>query len=146
MCVCVCVSSEAVEIKDSALREGNDATLDERLAQLELASGVEGESRRDGALRADSLQSMLVQALRADDRALLESVLAVADVRIIDNTVRRLPLHSILPFFNAVVARFHARPTRASSLVRWLRAVLQQHAAFLASLPDLVSVHIYSVL
>jgi hypothetical protein len=125
---------------------GATATLDERLAQLQLASGVPAVvASRGAALRADSLQSMLVQALRADDRALLESVLAVADARIITNTVRRLPVHSILPFFNAVVARFHSRPTRAASLVRWLRAVLLQHAAFLASLPDLVSVHFPSI-
>ena len=63
-----------------------------------------------GAARADSLQSMLAQALTSDDRDLLETVLNTRDPQLIANTVRRLPPTHVLPCSRAVVSRFRAKP------------------------------------
>jgi hypothetical protein len=83
---------------------------------------------------------MLTQALQSDDRALLDEVLAVSDATIINNTLRRLPAHSVLPLLAACVRLFHGKPRRAMALALWLRSLLACHAAYLASLPDLTAV------
>jgi U3 small nucleolar RNA-associated protein 5 len=123
----------------------NEPTLAERLAQ-----SAAGDQRKRGGdkkgskdaltLQADSLQSMLTQALQSDDRALLDEVLAVSDATIINNTLRRLPAQSVLPLLSACVRLFHGKPRRAMALALWLRSLLACHAAYLASLPDLTVV------
>jgi len=90
-----------------------------------------------GAAAASSLGTLLDQALKSNDRAMLEHCLEVQDTEVIDATVRRLPVNRVLPFFHAVVKRLEKRPTRGSSLSAWLRAVLIQHAGYLAAVPDL---------
>jgi hypothetical protein len=59
---------------------------------------------------------MLVQALKSDDKALLEGVLGVGDERIVHNTVRRLPAAAILPFFNAVIVYASVVPVCARAV------------------------------
>lgn len=115
-----------------------------------LAAQSAGDQRKRGGdkkgskdaltLQADSLQSMLTQALQSDDRALLDEVLAVSDATIINNTLRRLPAQSVLPLLATCVRLFHGKPRRAMALALWLRSLLACHAAYLASLPDLTAV------
>ena len=45
---------------------------------------------------------MVSQALRADDRILLEQCLAIQDPAVVRATMRRLPTQHVLPFLKAV--------------------------------------------
>lgn len=47
--------------------------------------------------RADSLIQLLLQGLNNQDRKILNSVLDRADEELIEKTVRKLPVESILP-------------------------------------------------
>jgi len=92
------------------------------------------------AVKATSITGMLVQALHTGDKAMLDSCFAVSDVSIIRNTVLRVPSKYIITFLNEAVHRFHARSHRNTTLVTWIKALLQIHAGYLISQPDLVQV------
>jgi U3 small nucleolar RNA-associated protein 5 len=135
--------------RDEENVESAPASKEPSLAER-LAAQSAGDQRKRGGdkkgskdaltLQADSLQSMLTQALQSDDRALLDEVLAVSDATIINNTLRRLPAQSVLPLLATCVRLFHGKPRRAMALALWLRSLLACHAAYLASLPDLTAV------
>lgn len=100
--------------------EGGEASLSiaERLEALSAAIDEEaeksgsGKARGDGVLalmgggadegaiqpRAESLSTVLTQALQSGDESLLEQCLAVGDQSVIEATVERLPSSKVLPF------------------------------------------------
>lgn len=67
--------------------------------------GGGGKGSGVGRPSAESLQLMVSQALRTDDRSLLEQCLAVQDPAIVRATVRRLPTGHVLPFLKSVRRR-----------------------------------------
>jgi len=85
--------------------------------------------------RADSSAVLLTQALQNDDVALLEDCLSCRDHTMINNTVRRLPPTSVLPFLKQVCNRMRSKPGRATTLVPWVQAVLIEHTAYLTTVP-----------
>ncbi|KXZ42694.1 hypothetical protein GPECTOR_124g494 [Gonium pectorale] len=125
------------------LPEG-EVPLGERVAALEeraLGGGAGGEEAGpsvvmpSGSARADSLSVLLTQAIRSNDRALLERVLATSSPAVIANTVARIvPLDAAL-FLKAAVDRLVSKPNRAVQLVPWIRALLHHHTAYLMSAP-----------
>ena len=92
-----------------------------------------------------SLTQTLVQALHSSDRGLLESCLAHTDVKLIRNTVKRLPAQLVLPLVESLVERLGrskrgygagsgaANVLRGRALVQWLRAVLVIHVSYLVT-------------
>jgi len=115
----------------------SEPTLQERLDSLRVAPEGSRPASAPATPKADSLQAVLVQALHTNDAALLESCLAVTDPTVIRNTVSRLPSQYVLPFLQVVIDKFTSKPTRASSILTWIRAVLVQHTSYLMSVPDL---------
>ncbi|GFR42926.1 hypothetical protein Agub_g3822 [Astrephomene gubernaculifera] len=125
------------------LPEG-DVPLGERVAALE--SRTQGAAAEEagpsapaglpaGSSKADSLSVLLTQAIRSNDRALLERCLATSSPSLVANTVARImPMDAAL-FLKAAVDRLVSRPSRASQLVAWIRAVLHHHTAYLMSAP-----------
>jgi U3 small nucleolar RNA-associated protein 5 len=87
------------------------------------------------APRANSLSTLLSQALRADDRALLERCLSVSDESVIKRTVAALSSDEAIAFLALVVERLNARPHHGLHLSRWIRGVLCKHASYLMSAP-----------
>ena len=85
--------------------------------------------------RADSSAVLLTQALQSEDSGLLEDCLMCRDLTMISNTVRRLPVTSVLPFLKQVSSRMRSKPGRATTLVPWVKAVLIEHTAYLGSVP-----------
>ena len=85
-----------------------------------------------------------VKALAASDDGGVEAVLAAgqgaaaAASGLVAATVRRLPPAAVLPFLQRLVNLLAARPSRCSSLLAWLRALLAAHAGYLLTLPRLV--------
>eukprot|EP00752_Nemacystus_decipiens_P008411 g7521.t1 len=120
-------------IDDEAERSG--AAKRNALA-LTPAAGGGGE---DGAIqpRAESLATVLTQALQSGDESLLEQCLSVGDQGMIEATVERLPSSKVLQFLLRVVAKLEKRPNRAAALGRWIRALLSCHLGYLVSVPGL---------
>ncbi|KAI9336015.1 Dip2/Utp12 family-domain-containing protein [Zopfochytrium polystomum] len=98
---------------------------------------VGGEVRRAPPTAA-SLQTMLSQAIHSSDGPLMDRTLSVRDPATIDATVQRLPRQLVVPFIEQLAARLQSRPARAPVLVRWVRAVVVIHAAYLITNPALV--------
>ncbi|KAI9338763.1 Dip2/Utp12 family-domain-containing protein [Obelidium mucronatum] len=88
---------------------------------------------------ANSLHNLLTQAVHSGDAQLLEQCLQVSDPVVITATVKRLPASQVVPLLNLLTVRLQMKPTRAKSLVEWVRAVVVCHAAFLMTNPSLVS-------
>jgi len=124
-----------------ALASGKDAAATGRRKRVEISMGERAADAsvvmEDAAAapKADSSAVLLTQALKNEDNALLEDCLSCRDHTLITNTVRRLPVTSVLPFLKQVSNRVRSKPGRASTLVFWIRAVLTEHTAYLTSVP-----------
>lgn len=69
------------------------------------------------APRSNALAEVLSQALKGQDKELLERGLSVQDPDLIRHAVRRLPTEYILPLLDALVVRIQKRPNRAMMLL-----------------------------
>ncbi|KAG5183264.1 Dip2/Utp12 family-domain-containing protein [Tribonema minus] len=87
--------------------------------------------------RADSLVTVLMQALQSMDDSLLEHCLQVNDSAIIEATIDRMPAARVLLLLSRLVAKFEKRPQRGAVLCTWIRSVLVRHTGYLLSIPDL---------
>jgi U3 small nucleolar RNA-associated protein 5 len=63
----------------------------------------------------------------------------MGDLRLIFNTVHRLPTAFVVPFLKQVVRRFQSRPGRGIKLAKWIKAVLLIHMAYLMTVPGLTN-------
>lgn len=136
---------EAVDLGEDSAPEDEGQALGERVAALELegrsapagtrAAAGAAAAAAGGPVRADSLSVLLTQALRSEDRALLERCLSVGNERIIRNTVRRLLPMDAAAFLKAAIERLQSKPARGSQLSHWIRAVLVFHAGYLMAAP-----------
>jgi U3 small nucleolar RNA-associated protein 5 len=157
------VDGLAVDSDEEALA-GQEATLGQRVAAMEQrqqqyqqpakgsaagtsssAAAAEGDEELPdagaaaalpvGSLKADSLVTLLQQALRSADRSLLERCLNVSNPRVINNSVRRLVPMDAAALLREAVARLQTKPSRGQQLAAWVRAVLVYHTAYLMSAP-----------
>lgn len=138
-------ADEVDEEEEEGVPQGPDAeqTLGARVAALEgTAAGASGQDDAAaaaplpaGSQKADSLVVLLTQALRSNDRALLERCIATSNDRIITNTVRRLLPIDAAAFLRAAVERLQSKPSRGAQLATWIRAVLLHHTAYLMAAP-----------
>jgi len=87
--------------------------------------------------QADNLIHLLRQGLKSP--AILKSVLDRADPKIINNTVRCIPVKEVLPLITELTTFMQYRGHPNHSYALWLRSVLENHAGYLTSCPDLVS-------
>lgn len=90
------------------------------------------------APNAQSLGTVLTQALRTNDSELLESCLRVIDVDTIYATVERLPSPLVGVLLQKLAERLHKKPGRAGMLMVWVQWSLAAHGGYLASQPHLV--------
>jgi len=88
-----------------------------------------------GSDKADSLSVLLTQALRSNDRVLLERCLSTTNPRVIVNTVARLVPLDAAAFLRTAVDRLLSVPARASQLAPWIKAVLHHHTGYIMSAP-----------
>ena len=85
----------------------------------------------------DSVARMLAQAVRSQDRQLLEDVLSTGKEVVIRNTLKKLPVELVVPFLGELVKRIQTKPSRTTDLLPWLRICLIVHVVYLASVPDI---------
>lgn len=85
-----------------------------------------------------SLGTVLAQALKTNDVALLESCLSTTDLNTIRATIQRLdsPLAGIL--LQKIADRLFKRPGRAGSLMVWVQWTSVTHGGYLATQRDLI--------
>lgn len=153
----VAPQAEAMEEdeEEEAVEEEAGIPLGERVAALEARAGLAGNAAAgasgaaaaddaegagaaagpSGSNKADSLAVLLTQALRANDRVLLERCLSTSNARVIKNTVARLVPLDAAAFLRAAVERLLSRPARAGQLAPWIKAVLHTHTGYLMSAP-----------
>lgn len=88
---------------------------------------------------SNSLGTVLTQALRTNDKDLLESCLQVVDVDAIYATVERLPSPLVGSLLQKLAERLRKKPGRAGMLMLWVQWSLVAHGGYLASQPHLVN-------
>ena len=77
--------------------------------------------------RTDTMTQLLVQGLHSNDSRILDSVLDRADLTLIDNTVRRLPVEAVLPLVTVLQRYLRGRGVMHASHAKWLKSVLTIH-------------------
>ncbi|XP_063682253.1 uncharacterized protein LOC134817077 [Bolinopsis microptera] len=87
----------------------------------------------------DSLAQMLVQALTAQDHALLEEVLHYKKSVTVEKTLGRLPLSHVIPLILAITEKIESKPSRGGELNIWLRQLFVTHRSYLISSPDVAA-------
>src|SRR5690606_27678553 len=85
-----------------------------------------------------SLTTVLSQALKTNDKSLLESCFQVTDSKVILATIRRLESPLAVKLLEKLAERIARKPGRAGSLGTWVRWTLVAHGGYLVSLPNLV--------
>ncbi|QDS73834.1 hypothetical protein FKW77_006473 [Venturia effusa] len=90
---------------------------------------------------ANSLGTVLTQALRTNDRDLLESCFEMNDLESVRSTIERLPSHLVSVLLARLAERIHKRPGRAGNLMVWIQWAIVSHGGYLAGQPE-VMLHI----
>lgn len=103
-------------------------SLEERLSFLNTKNDIEANMPK-----SDTLAQLLVQGLQSKDLDILNSVLDRDDERLIDNTVRILPVECVLPLLSNLYYRIQSKGSGSLACIRWTKCVLQYHASFLIS-------------
>ena len=146
------VPADVSESNDSVVptsRGGEDEVpLGKRLEQLSRQmAALEQEQDREGhnnnvsknatGPSADSLVTLLDQALQSGDAALLEQCFNYTDLDVIDTTTKLLSTHRVLKLLKVLVAKFEKRPSRGLLVTRWISCILKNHLSYLITVPDL---------
>ncbi|XP_059427927.1 uncharacterized protein LOC132161758 [Corylus avellana] len=130
----------------------NEPTIGEKLASLNLIQNdksksddskiddakssekqLESSSQLMQPPTADSVQVLLRQALRADDRALLLDCLYNRDEKVIAKSIALLNLADVLKLLQSLVSIIQLRGAILACALPWLKSVLLQHASGIIS-------------
>ncbi|GIZ39604.1 hypothetical protein CKM354_000298300 [Cercospora kikuchii] len=87
---------------------------------------------------AGSLGTVLTQALKTNDKDLLESCFAMTEVNAIRATIQRQQSPQIATLLQRIAERIHQRPGRAGRLMIWIQWSLVTHGGYLANQPELM--------
>ncbi|KAJ6239443.1 wd repeat-containing protein [Anaeramoeba flamelloides] len=96
------------------------------------------KNRQRGGSGLKTMIAVLEQALKTEDSSLLEKVILVDDPEIINNTTKELQLKYIFVFINKLVRLMKTKNDNLMPIIRWMRAILNNHLSYLISLPNLV--------
>lgn len=83
-----------------------------------------------------SLVTVLTQALKTNDKEMLESCFRVTDQPSIRSTAQRLQSQHVSTLIQRIAERIHRRPGRTGSLLIWVQHALIAHGGYLATQPD----------
>ncbi|EME49476.1 hypothetical protein DOTSEDRAFT_68293 [Dothistroma septosporum NZE10] len=86
-----------------------------------------------------SLGTVLVQALKNNDKELLESCFATVDHSTIRLTIQRIKSRDVASLLGKIAERIHKRPGRTGNLMVWVQWSLVTHGGYLASQPELMN-------
>ncbi|XP_068088859.1 WD repeat-containing protein 43 [Hyperolius riggenbachi] len=123
--------------KDRKRKPGDkEASIEDRLGAMDI--DLPKVPIKGGLPQTDSFAVLLVQGLESNDPNILNRVFQTKNESLIKKTVQRIPVYSVIPLVHELAKRLQGHPTSAMLMVRWLKAVLVNHASYLSTLPDLV--------
>lgn len=95
-----------------------------------------------------SLATVLSQALRSNDHALLETVLSNRDPRVIQSTISKLDASLAVILLDLLAERMARQSSKFDQLNYWLKWIIIIHGGMLASVPklNLKLAHLHAVL
>ena len=85
--------------------------------------------------KAGSVVVLLSQALRSDDKQLLEKCFSMSNEKVVKATVQQLAPQDAARLLQVAVQRLQSSPARGKQIAVWLRAVLMHHTAYLITAP-----------
>ncbi|QIW97874.1 hypothetical protein AMS68_003392 [Peltaster fructicola] len=85
-----------------------------------------------------SLATVLQQALKTNDKDMLESCFHLRDVQAIRNTIQRLPSPLVGNLLSRISERIYKRPGRTGTLMLWIQWSLVAHGGYLSTQPDIL--------
>lgn len=85
-----------------------------------------------------SLSTVLTQALRTNDKDMLETCFQMADQQSIRMTIQRLQSHLVGPLMQRLAERIHRRPGRTGHLMTWIQWSLVAHGGYLVTQPEIM--------
>lgn len=120
----------------------NEPTMGEKLATLSLIT--DSKQQQEPSLvaatqpqppppSADSVQVLLRQALRADDRVLLLDCLYNRDEKVIAKSVSLLSPADVLKLLQSLISIIQSRGAILACALPWLKSLLLQHASGIMS-------------
>ncbi|KAH8521108.1 hypothetical protein H0E87_002243 [Populus deltoides] len=136
------IDTDHGEATDGVLVEHdvNEPTMGEKLASITLQdddkiSSHEMQESPPSAKppSADSVNILLKQALRADDRALLLDCLYTQDEKVIANSISLLNPSDVLKLLHSLQSIIHSRGSILACALPWLRSLLLQHSTGIMS-------------
>lgn len=101
------------------------------------AASISSSSSSQLVPKADSLTTVLSQALHTNDESLLEYCLNVTNRTVINATISRLPAPFIVPLLTSLIHKFQGSPNRGPTLMQWVHQILVSHTAYLLSLKEM---------
>lgn len=87
---------------------------------------------------ATSLGTVLTQALKTNDKELLESCFEMNDLNSVRSTIERLPSTLVANLLRRLAERLHKRPGRAGNLMVWVQWSIVSHGGYLAGRQDIM--------
>lgn len=132
-----------IDDEDSDEEPTEEPTLADRLLSMEVSAATPAKAPASSKTilkmpSAGSLTTVLTQALKSNDTALLESCLHHSESKIILASVRRLDATLAVVLLEQIASRIARRPGRSADLGMWVRWTIVVHGGYLASLPGLV--------
>lgn len=105
---------------------------------VEAQSGAHVAATAIQPITGFSLGTVLQQALKTNDKDLLESCFELRDVQAIKNTIQRLPSPLVGQLLSSISERMYRRPGRAGALMLWVQWSLVAHGGYLAGQPEIL--------
>ena len=131
--------TEPIDVTSAfATEENNNNSLGNR-NDHEATTTTSTRNNYNGPITANSLGTVLTQALRTNDNDLLESCLGLTDYAGVRATIERLPSHLATTLLLRLAERLHRRPGRAGNLMIWVQWSLVAHGGYLASQTETVA-------
>ncbi|WBW73713.1 U3 snoRNP-associated protein Utp5 [Schizosaccharomyces osmophilus] len=125
-----------LSVEEEAQVEEQEPSLAERLQTLTKLD-QQAQTTPTQVSASTSLATVLTQALRTNDQALLESCFNNQSLEVIENTVRRLDPALAPALLDKVADRLARRPLRADTFLTWIRCTLIFHGGHLSLIRDL---------
>ncbi len=115
-----------------------NAKFEEIITEFAKISGSPITGPMNKAQRGFSLSAILAQSLQNGDSQMLEAALCVSSSQhasVLQISLAKLPIPSVLPLLEAIVSRMTSKPRRSLHLMPWLRNLLLCHATYLSTVP-----------
>ncbi|BFU19985.1 NUC189 domain containing protein [Entamoeba histolytica HM-1:IMSS-B] len=114
-------------------KEEIETTFERKMKVMEQLGTKEPENV---TLSKESIVMTLIRGLESNNKILIERCLSIDEENVIKKTINNLPSKYIVELLNIVCDIFNNKPTKAFTMTLWLKAIFEQHLAYLMSIKD----------